>query len=241
MERSDQAVAAPAGRQPLSRELIVVAALELIDRAGPESLSMRSLGKHLGYEAMALYRYVNGREDLLEAVVAHLMAGLRLPGPDDLGPHGGWQTYIQLFAHAVRDLALAHPKAFPLVATRHPAAPWLRPPLRSLDVVEHLLRSLLGHGFTDAQAVDAYRALTSFLLGYLLLESAIVANQAGPPGVELDEGEGPTGGQDREVELTDFPTLLRLRPLLAVDETEIEFEKGLESLLSRIEQLLTTC
>lgn len=196
MERSDQAVAAPAGRQPLSRELIVVAALELIDRAGPESLSMRSLGKHLGYEAMALYRYVNGREDLLEAVVAHLMAGLRLPGPDDLGPHGGWQTYIQLFAHAVRDLALAHPKAFPLVATRHPAAPWLRPPLRSLDVVEHLLRSLLGHGFTDAQAVDAYRALTSFLLGYLLLESAIVANQAGPRRAwSWTRGRGPPAGR----------------------------------------------
>ena len=40
----------------------------------------------------------------------------------------GWQAYLQWLAHGVRSLARDHPKVFPLIATRHPAAPWLRPP-----------------------------------------------------------------------------------------------------------------
>ncbi|KTR75060.1 hypothetical protein NS234_17130 [Microbacterium oxydans] len=54
----------------LSRDLIVKSALEMIDRSGAQGLSMRALGQQLNVEAMSLYRYVHGREDLLEGVVA---------------------------------------------------------------------------------------------------------------------------------------------------------------------------
>lgn len=63
-----------AGR--LSRELIIETALGQIDRSGPQGLSMRSLAQELGVEAMSLYRYVHGREDLLEGVIARLLGGL---------------------------------------------------------------------------------------------------------------------------------------------------------------------
>ena len=63
-------------------------ALELIDERGVEALSMRGLGSRLGYEGMALYRYVDGRENLLEAVVHRLTGTLELP--DDPGP---WEDY----------------------------------------------------------------------------------------------------------------------------------------------------
>ena len=55
-------------RPHLDRDTIVRAALEILDEGGIDALSMRSLGRHLGYEAMALYRHVDGREDILEAV-----------------------------------------------------------------------------------------------------------------------------------------------------------------------------
>lgn len=43
-----------------------------------------------------------------------------------------------------------HPAAFPLAATRHPAAPWLRPPLRNIELVENFLLTLTDAGFDDA-------------------------------------------------------------------------------------------
>src|SRR3712207_7852932 len=69
---------------------------------------------------------------------------LLLEGLTDLDQQLGktWQGYLQGLAHAVRRIAIEHPAAFPLVATRHPAAPWLRPPLRSLELVEDFLSTL---------------------------------------------------------------------------------------------------
>jgi TetR/AcrR family tetracycline transcriptional repressor len=110
----------------LSRELIVDTALSQIDRIGPQGLSMRSLAQELGVEAMSLYRYVHGKEDLLEGVVAALMSDLTSHLEEAVGEH--WQAFLQIVAHAVGRIASEHPRAFPLVATRHPAAPWLRPP-----------------------------------------------------------------------------------------------------------------
>lgn len=110
----------------LSRDLIVRSALELIDRSGAHGLSMRALGQQLDVEAMSLYRYVHGKEDLLEGVVALLMSDLTAALEREEGQH--WQAFLQLVAHEVRRIASDHPLAFPLVATRHPAAPWLRPP-----------------------------------------------------------------------------------------------------------------
>lgn len=104
----------------LSRDLIVETALAMIDRTGPEALSMRTLAQELGVEAMSLYRYVHGKEDLLEGVVASLMSELTSHLKEAEGSH--WQEFLQTVAHSVRAIATKHPKAFPLVATRHPAA-----------------------------------------------------------------------------------------------------------------------
>ena len=64
----------PSRSQRLSRERVVEAALAHIDANGLGGLSMRRLGSDLGVEAMALYRHVAGKEELLDAIVEHLMA-----------------------------------------------------------------------------------------------------------------------------------------------------------------------
>jgi hypothetical protein len=102
-------------------------------------------------------------------------------------------------AHGVRRYALAHPHAFPLVATRSPAAPWIIPPIRSLRWVETMLTGLLGEGFSDEQVLFAYRTFNGFLLGHLLLETSAVTLQDPKPGdgsftstdIASDDGSGP--------------------------------------------------
>jgi len=232
---TEQAPRSPLARGPkgLDRTTVVRAALVSIDAHGPHGLTMRGLGQDLGVEAMSLYRYVSGREDLLEAVVSLLLEGLRDELDDAMIET--WQGYLQSVAHAVRRIAVEHPAAFPLVATRHPAAPWLRPPIRSLELVEQLLSTLVAQGFSDAQAVDTYRAFSSFLLGQLLLESAVRGAETGPVEEALDEGGASLPGRDGEADPTNNPTVLRLRPLLAEDRSEEEFEVGMESLLDRLE------
>jgi AcrR family transcriptional regulator len=219
--------APPSARVALDRERIVAAAVAFIDEHGLPGLSMRRLGAILGVEAMSLYRYVPGREQLLDAVVESVV--------DELGededildePLNGWQDFLQRLAHGVRRVALTHPKAFPLVASRPTEAPWLRPPLRSLKWVESFFNGLASEGFSDDAAVGAYRAFTSFLLGHLLLEVATHGADVGPLDV-LDQGE------DFHKSLAPYPTVGRLREALAEDHSAIEFEESLENLLNRI-------
>ncbi|MFJ4039459.1 TetR/AcrR family transcriptional regulator C-terminal domain-containing protein [Microbacterium sp. NPDC090007] len=224
-----------AGR--LNRDVILEAALSLIDERGLNDLSMRQLGRALGVEAMSLYRYVNGREDLLEGVVDLLMRGLT--GALAVAEDNHWQQYLQVAAHEVRRIAVEHPQAFPLVATRHPAAPWLRPPLRSVEVVERFLGAMIGFGFDEEQAVAAYRSFSSFLLGNLLLESAVRGADTSPEGEPLDEGGADIPQGDAERDLAATPHVRRLRGLLSEDRSEDEFEEALESLLDRLDRQLS--
>lgn len=142
--------------------------------------------------------------------------------------------------HMVRGVAVEHPAIFPLVATRHPAAPWLRPPLRSLRIVEEFLDALTQRGFSDRQAVEAYRVFSSFLVGHLLLEVSARGATTSPVEEALDEGAAhlpsPTSST---VELTDYPTLVRTAGMLAEDHTDEEFESALEALLDRMDRVLS--
>lgn len=223
----------------VNRDRIIEQAVAIIDSAGPTALTMRRLGQDLGVEAMTLYRYVNGREDLLEAVVDRLVGEIRVDPAGNMHPMDGWQAFLQWMAHEVRRLALDHPKAFPLIATRHPAAPWLRPPLRSLRVVQDFIDGLTSRGFNDEQAVAAYRSFTSFLLGHLLLESATLGAETGPVEVPLDEGDAEVPNADADLDLSEYPTVERLRDELSEDHTEAEFEKALEALLERMDLTLS--
>lgn len=221
----------------LDREKVVQAALRFIDGHGAQALTMRALAAQLGVGPMALYRHVTGREDLLEAVVAMLLRDLHEDLDAELS--GTWQGYLQTLAHAVRRIAVDHPDAFPLVATRHPAAPWLRPPLRSLDMVEHFLTTLHRHGFTDQQVASAYRAFSSFLLGQLLLEAASRGAKTSPVEMAFDEGDAQVPNTDGQVDLGNHPETMRLRPMLSEDHSDEEFETSLETLLDRLEMSLS--
>jgi TetR/AcrR family transcriptional regulator, tetracycline repressor protein len=224
-------------RGSLNREVILAAAIEFVDESGLSALTMRALGRHLGVEAMALYRYVNGREDLLEGVVDRLVSELRVSSAgQDLGPVDGWQGYLQWLARAVRQTARMHPGIFPLMATRHPAAPWLRPPLRSLEVVEDFLDALISRGFSDDAAVAAYRSFSSFLLGHLLLEAAALGAQTSPAEEPLDEGGADVPNADAALDLQAFPHVSRLERLLSQDHADAEFEQSLEDLLDRLDR-----
>ncbi|SDT38671.1 DNA-binding transcriptional regulator, AcrR family [Friedmanniella luteola] len=216
----------PGGRRPLDRSLILREAVRFIDAHGRERLTMRRLGAELGVEAMALYRYVPGRDQLLDGVVETVMDELYGLTMESEQP-GTWQEFLQQMARGVRAIAIEHPKIFPLVASRPPAAPWLRPPLRSLRWVEAFLQGLRHYGFSGPGSVEVYRAFSTFLLGHLLLESSTYAAEP-----ELDV--------TRDVEFVEtndlaaYPLLMELSPQLSLDTFDGEFEGSLEELINRM-------
>ena len=166
----------------LSLDRIVTATLELVDEQGIGAATMRAVSSRLGVRSMSLYRYVRDRDELFDAVVERIVGELAGDPEVQLRPVDGWRPYLAGMAHGVRRYARAHPHAFPLVATRPPAAPWVNPPLRSLRWVEAMLTGLVREGFSDEQVLFTYRTFNSFLLGYLLLETSAMTLRDPKPG-----------------------------------------------------------
>lgn len=229
----DDARPAASPRKRLSLDVVLTGAVALIERDGAKALSMRSLGRELGVEAMALYRYVPNFEALLDAVVNQVVDAMLDDSQTEAQPDEDWRAFLTRQAHGVRRIAVAQPQIFPLIATRTPDAPWIRPPLRSLRWIEEFLAGLLERGFADAGATAAYRSFTSFLLGNLLLEVSARGVDTGP--VEEADIEAPD--EDTAGELAPYPAVSRLADQLAEDHADEEFQASLTNLLDRLEHL----
>jgi len=204
----------PDRRQRLSVELIVDAAMSLIERDGAGALSMRRLGADLGVEGMALYHHVAGRDELLGAIADRLLAPLEhLELGDD------WRDACWTFATALRDVAVARPATFALVALRPLDTP------ASLRPVEGLLGTLVAQGFPPATALAVYRAVASYARGYALAEAT---------GFTVDAGRADRRDRLAALNHDDFPLLAgRVDELVALD-ADSGYELGLRALLTGI-------
>jgi AcrR family transcriptional regulator len=250
-------------RGTLNRRLVLQAGLDLVDEIGLGALTMRRVAERLDVEAMSLYTWVTNRDGLLDGIVEIVLDQLYDDPEVHLEPVEDWRDFLSRLAYGVRRLALDHPRAFPLVATRPPEAPWVRPPLRSLRWIEAFLSGLRSRGFSEDATIYAYRAFTSFLLGFLLLETGSIT--AGEPAtgdgsfVAAPEGSTdevnprvPVAGQispTRQPETTadpddmfaeldgeQYPTILEMSAQLADNRSDDEFRDALTDLLDRIER-----
>jgi AcrR family transcriptional regulator len=175
-----------ADRAGLSREQVLDAALDLIDRDGVGALSMRRLGVELGVEAMTLYHYLPNKDALLDGVVERVMA------QTETTPMGGpWERALTDYARSLRAALLRHPGAALIVATRPAVTP------ETLRAAERGLALLRGAGFPLDRALNALNALTLFTVAHAASEvSAAAVNSANAAGSQdyparLDEDEFP--------------------------------------------------
>ncbi|WP_030276360.1 TetR/AcrR family transcriptional regulator [Streptomyces sp. NRRL B-24484] len=156
----------------LTTRQIAVAALAVIDREGLAALSMRTVAAELDRRTMALYRYVEDREEL-ECLVAELVLSPVLDRLDAARGGGTPRERIVSLAELVHAAVAAHPGALPL-AVKHRAA--CMPALRW---AESVLGVLAETGLDAADRPPALRAVAAHLIGALELEHGPGAAEGG--------------------------------------------------------------
>src|SRR4051794_21534783 len=107
-----------AGREPLSRERVLRAAVGLADDAGLEALSMRHLAQELGVVPMALYKHVASKEELLDGMVDVIVAEIDPPVDGT-----GWKDAVRQRVLSARQALLRHPRAPQVIESRRQATP----------------------------------------------------------------------------------------------------------------------
>jgi AcrR family transcriptional regulator len=94
------------GPQPLSREAIVAAAIEIADADGLQAVSIRRLATKLDARPMSLYSHIERKGDLIDLMVDEVMGGAIIPGGP---PTDDWRDALRQIAQRTRESARAHP------------------------------------------------------------------------------------------------------------------------------------
>jgi AcrR family transcriptional regulator len=220
--------AAANGSGKITREVVLAAALEIIDRDGADELSMRRLAAALGRDPMIVYRHAANKADLLDGVAETVLAQLKVDSADP-----DWAGQLRAVARDYRRLALAHPRVVPLLVTRPLATPLaLRPP-GTLRPLEDVLALLSRAGFTGPDALHIYRALFGFLHGHVLNELQELVDNP-------DETDDLLRLGLYRLPITEFPLLRSLASALAAYDGAAELERGLDILLNGLADTLAT-
>lgn len=152
----------------LDADAVVEVAVQALPEVGLDALSLSELARRLGVTQPALYRHIDGIDDLWRrlgirgrAELASVLTGAAIGRSGDAA--------IRATARAWRDFALANPQLY-AATDRHPCAgdPDLEAAVAA--VVEVLALTLRGYGLVDETAIDAARALRSALHGFVHLE-----------------------------------------------------------------------
>ncbi|WP_433194198.1 TetR/AcrR family transcriptional regulator [Nocardia sp. CA-107356] len=135
--------AAPVSRRarpakaPLSRDVIIETGLRILDRDGLAALTMRRVAQDLDTGAASLYVYVANRDDLMAAMLDHVLGTVPEPTGDT------WRDRLTTLVETTVD-AMAKHEGLALVALGSiPTSP------NALQIVERLL-ALLAEGGVDA-------------------------------------------------------------------------------------------
>lgn len=209
-------------RGQLTRDRILAAALELVDRDGLDALTMRRLAEKLAVDPMSIYNHVPSKEALLDGLAETLWAELELPVKE-----AAWRETMTALARALRRLAQEHPQAYGLVLGRGVL------PAPALHALDRSLSALESAGLERERAAEMIRTLIAYAAGYAMLELSC------PP---------PAG----ETELEQLVTLTRALPpaaparlvdvarLMAQCDMDYQFDLGLELILAGLKARLAS-
>lgn len=206
-------------RPVLTRESIVHAAVEVIEQEGVNALSMRRVAGQLGVAVMSLYNHVSNKTALLQGVAEYVINTLELAettGQD-------WKADARALVRAFRKTAHDYPRCMTVVFTNMvEVSIGIRPAERALALAD-------AAGFDAKTAVQIMRALVAYALGAQMRDLNAARRITQFP----DDLTGVYARLDPD----QFPHIVASAKEIADYDPEVDFEFGLELLISAVDAL----
>lgn len=133
-----------------SRAEITTAAIAVADRSGLDAVSMRNVAVELGTGAASLYRYVSGRDDLLDLMIDATAAEYRLAPPTEDRVHD-----LVIVAEQGYSIMVRHAWLPDLVVTRPSVGP------NGITLLEHVLDILADHPATGGVKLEIFALMNA--------------------------------------------------------------------------------
>lgn len=201
----------------LTRDEIVQAAIQLLDEAGLEGLSLRRLADRLGVRAPTLYWHVRDKRQLLDLMAEAIIAQVE---PEELSrPRHGqpWWEWLAERSQRAFQALIAHRDAALVMAGN-------RPTDRTLPHLEDILGTLVAVGFPPTEALQSVVSLGTLVMGCALEWQAEAARSADPEA----ERAAATLLELRE----QYPNLVAAVSGLLVSNPQAMFEHGVRLMIA---------
>ena len=147
-------------RPALSRERIVQVALELADTEGIDAISTRRIAAALSVSAMALYGYIERKEDVFDLMIDAVYGEVPVPSP---GPRE-WRFHLQEIAGQQRAMMHRHPWFASLIGHRAVLGP------NALKKNDYLLGIVSQLGLAMTTNMSILAMFNAYIVGFVLGE-----------------------------------------------------------------------
>lgn len=144
----------------LDRASIVKAALDEMDAAGEAAFSLRKVAARLGCDPMAVIYHLGSRAALERAVADSLSSEVPLPAIAE-----SWRPTLSSIADGYREVALRHPRSFPLLQRFWTTGP------SDYVILECIYGTLSRAGVPLEQSKDCGIFFLSAVLGFCTAEA----------------------------------------------------------------------
>lgn len=214
------AKAAPA-RAPLSRALILRAALAIIDADGLGGLTVRKLSARLGVTAMAIYRHFRNK-----AAIEHELVDLVVGDYDVTNHHEkDWTEWVHATYAKMRHALCTHPGVMPLLDNASYQGG------HALSVMDRVLAELRRAGLDDAQAAQLFHTLMAYMIG-----TVVLMNEDARRAIAAGRGAAVRSDRSRKlsieiISLSPYPNIAGVAPYLAGVDDERQFRNSVMQII----------
>lgn len=187
-------------RPALSREQIVHAALALADAEGIDAISIRRIASRLEVSTMALYWYIERKEDVLDLMVDAVYGEL----PVEQVTAGDWRSQLQEIAAQMRAMMHRHPWFVSLIGHRAVLGP------NALKQSDYRLGVMSQLGVDMTTSMSLMTMFNAYIVGFVLGEMSEAEAQR-RTGLSKQEWQLQVSPyvQEQIIESGRYPNLLR--------------------------------
>ncbi|RMI46672.1 TetR/AcrR family transcriptional regulator [Streptomyces triticirhizae] len=146
-------------RPGLTTASVVTAGRRVIERDGLDALSMRSVAAELGTAATSLYRHVDGREDLLVAILEQVAKGLPVSVPGERPGDRLLTRFTEAHDYMARHIWVLHILIRGELVARN-----------AFFFANACVEDFLEAGLPSDEAMSAFRSCWYLIIGELLAE-----------------------------------------------------------------------
>lgn len=140
----------------ITKEAIIKASLNILNRDGIGNLSMRALAKELNIKAASLYWHIKNKQDLYDLITEHITQEISLPETID-DP----KEALNGLALEFRSVLLKTRDAVDIFAQSIPSTP------SRINVIKFVLAALTKYGVSDKNCITAGNLVNNYVLSFV--------------------------------------------------------------------------